>query len=183
MTEKDKVELMRRFEPFGREIPKDQVMEVIARMEAVETEGDLIRIKDAVMALNEDVAWLESEGAIGIDVVEMRNRVLEWLYALPTVPQKEYTEQQIRDAFNSGYACGMESEWVSCEEEMPIDSQEVIASVYWTDYGDTITAYGHYNARFDKWKLHSVIEGELIKGFEVIAWMPLPEPYKGGEDK
>ena len=32
MTEKDKIELMRRFEPFGREIPKDQVMSVIARV-------------------------------------------------------------------------------------------------------------------------------------------------------
>ena len=32
MTEKDKLELMRRFEPFGREIPKDQVMSVIARV-------------------------------------------------------------------------------------------------------------------------------------------------------
>lgn len=53
----------------------------------------LIRLEDAVTALNEDVAWLESEGAIGIDIVEMRNRVLEWLYELETVPQKEYTEQ------------------------------------------------------------------------------------------
>ena len=70
----------------------------------------LIRIEDAVMALNEDVAWLESEGVIGIDIVEMRNRVLEWLYALETVPQKEYTEQQIRDTFNSGFSCGIERE-------------------------------------------------------------------------
>ena len=67
--------------------------------------------------------------------------------------------------------------WVSCEEEMPIDSQEVIVSVYWTNYGDTILAYGHYNARFDKWKLYSDSEGELIKGYEVVAWMPLPTPY------
>ena len=137
----------------------------------------LIRLEDAVMALNEDVAWLESESVIGIDIVEMRNRVLEWLYELPTFPQKEYTEQQIRDTFNSGYACGMEREWVSCEDEMPIDGQEVIASVYWTEYGDTILAYGHYSARFDKWKLYSDSEGELIKGYEVVAWMPMPYPY------
>lgn len=143
----------------------------------------LIRLEDAVMALNEDVAWLESESVIGIDIVEMRNRVLEWLYALETVPQKEYTEQQIRDTFNSGYACGMEREWVSCEDEMPIDGQEVIASVYWTEYGDTILAYGHYSARFDKWKLYSDSEGELIKGYEVVAWMPLPKAWEGEKDE
>lgn len=99
----------------------------------------------------------------------------------PTVPQKEYTEQQIRDTFNSGYSCGMQNEWIT--DEPPVDGQEVIATVYWTDYGDTITAYGHYNARFDTWSLYSDVEGGLNKGFEVIAWMPLPEPYKGGEDE
>ena len=144
---------------------------------------DLIKREDAVMALNEDVAWLESEGAIGIDIVEMRNRVLEWLYELPTFPQKEYTEQQIRDTFNSGFSCGMEREWIDTEEEMPIDGQEVIASVYWTGYGDTILAYGHYNARLDNWKLYSDSEGELMKGYEVVAWMPLPEPWKGADDE
>ena len=138
---------------------------------------ELIRLEDAVIALNEDVAWLESEGAIGIDIVEMRNRVLEWLYALETVPQKEYTEQQIRDTFNSGFSCGMEREWVDTEEEMPIDGEEVLVSVYWKEYGDTILAYGHYSPRFDEWKLYSDSEGELIKGYDVTAWMPLPYPY------
>lgn len=138
---------------------------------------ELIRLEDAVKALNEDVTWLESEGAIGIDIVEMRNRVLEWLYKLPTVPQKEYTEQQIRDTFNSGFSCGIEREWIDIEEEMPIDGQEVIASVYWVNYGDTILAYGHYNARLDNWKLYSDSEGELIKGYKVVAWMPTPYPY------
>lgn len=137
----------------------------------------LIRLDDAVMALNEDVDWLEYEGVIGIDIVEMRNRVLEWLYALPTVPQKEYTEQQIRDTFNSGFSCGMEREWIDTEEEMPIDGEGVLVSVYWKEYGDTILAYGHYSSRVDEWKLYSDSEGELLKGYEVVAWMPLPQPY------
>ena len=34
----DRIELMRQIAEFGREIPKDQVMEVIARMEDVEVE-------------------------------------------------------------------------------------------------------------------------------------------------
>ena len=34
----DRIELMRQIADFGREIPKDQVMEVIARMEDVKVE-------------------------------------------------------------------------------------------------------------------------------------------------
>lgn len=109
--------------------------------------------------------------------VEASEKIIEIIREEPTVPQKEYTEQQIRDTFNSGFSCGMEREWIDTEEEMPIDGEEVLVSVYWTDYGDTILAYGHYNARVDNWKLYSDSEGELIKGYEVVAWMPMPYPY------
>lgn len=53
----------------------------------------LVRIEDAVMALNEDVTWLRSEGVAGVDVVEMRSRVLEWLYKLPTVTLADVPDQ------------------------------------------------------------------------------------------
>lgn len=138
----------------------------------------LIRLEDAVMALNEDVARLEHEGAIGIDIVEMRNRVLEWLYELPTIPQKEYAEQQVRDAFNNGFFCGNNIKWIPIDEEYPIDSEEVVVTLVWDEYGDSIIAYGHYSARFDKWKLYSDAEGEVVKGYTVKAWMPLPNPYE-----
>lgn len=108
--------------------------------------------------------------------VQASEQIIEIIREAPEVPQKEYTEQQIRDAFNSGYSCGMYNEWIT--DESPIDGQEVIATVYWTDYGDTITAYGHYNARFDTWSLYSDVEGVLNKGFEVIAWKPMSEPYR-----
>ena len=45
----DKTEAMRRFKPFGREIPKDQVMAVLARVD----EG-IVRCKDC--------KWYESGG-------------------------------------------------------------------------------------------------------------------------
>ena len=98
------------------------------------------------------------------------------------IPQKEYTEQQIRDTFNCGFSCGMDKCWIDINEECPTDSMELIATVYWEEYGDTRIACGHYNARFDSWDLYSDMEGRLYKGFRVIAWMPLPEPY-GGEQE
>lgn len=114
--------------------------------------------------------------------VQASERIIDIIREAPEVPQKEYTEQQIRDMFNCGYSCGMHNEWIT--DELPIDGQEVIATVHWMDYGDTITAYGHYNARFDTWSLYSDVEGKLNKGFEVIAWIPVPEPYREeSEDK
>lgn len=112
--------------------------------------------------------------------IEASEFIIEIIKEQPEQTEKEFTDQDIRNAFNSGYSCGMESEWIDADEELPIDSEEVVASVHWKGYGDTILAYGHYNARFDEWKLYSDSEGNLIKGYEVIAWMPLPSPYEGG---
>ena len=55
MTEKDKVELMRRFEPFGREIPKDQVMSVIARVPTTDRpKGEWIHTPNGI---DRDFVW------------------------------------------------------------------------------------------------------------------------------
>lgn len=66
--------------------------------------------------------------------------------------------------------------WIPCGERLPDERQDVYVTVLWDDYGDYITAYG-MRTRFG-WHLHSNAEGELIKGYTVIAWMPLPEPYR-----
>ena len=60
----DKTEAMRRFEPFGREIPKDQVMSVIARVPTTDrpTDGDLISRAEAIEALGEEPpVWCDEE--------------------------------------------------------------------------------------------------------------------------
>lgn len=74
-------------------------------------------------------------------------------------------------------------EWINIEEEPPIDSESVVVSVYFPDYGDTILAIGHYSPRFDQWRLYSDREGEIRSGHKVIAWMPLPEPYETKESE
>ena len=73
-------------------------------------------------------------------------------------------------------------EWTLLAEERPVDDYEIIATVYWPGDGDSIIAVGHID-RFDNWHLYSPTEGELIKGFEVIAWKTLPEPYKESDTK
>ena len=69
------------------------------------------------------------------------------------------------------------SEWIPCEERLPEERQDVYVTVFWDDYGDTITAYG-MRTQFG-WLLWNTAEGELLKGYTVTAWMPLPPCYQG----
>lgn len=70
-----------------------------------------------------------------------------------------------------------EREWIPCSDRLPKEKQEVYVTVYFIE-GDTGRAYGYMDG-FGKWHLYSVVEGTLNSGYEVIAWMPLPEPYRG----
>ena len=69
--------------------------------------------------------------------------------------------------------------WIPCNERLPEERQDVYVTVFWDNYGDTVTAYGR-RTQFG-WSLWNTVEGELLKGYTVIAWMPLPKPY--GERK
>ena len=120
MTEKDKLELMRRFEPFGREIPKDQVMSVIARVPTTDRP--------------------KGESLLG-------------------------TEMSL-------------SKWVPCSERLPSKKKAVLicdrrGNRFAGELVLTDTGY--------KWKIPLFTVWMDIEDGD--AWMPLPEPYKGGEDE
>lgn len=71
--------------------------------------------------------------------------------------------------------------WIPCNEKLPEERQDVYVTVFWDNYGDTVTAYGR-RTQFG-WSLWNTVEGELLKGYTVTAWMPLPEPWKGADDE
>ena len=59
--------------------------------------------------------------------------------------------------------------WVSCSERLPEENDEVLVT------GKVDNAL---YVDIDEW----TGSGFWINAFGVIAWMPLPEPYKGGEE-
>lgn len=71
-------------------------------------------------------------------------------------------------------------EWIPCSERLPKEDEFVgnVCKYYLIqdEYGDMHVA--HLSSR--GWE---TIESVKALGCDVVAWMPLPEPYKGGEDE
>lgn len=68
-----------------------------------------------------------------------------------------------------------EQRWIPCSERLPEDEEEVIVSVR-DDSGDNTLDYsscGWYACAGDFW----VVDNEANE--RVVAWMPLPKPWKG----
>ena len=68
--------------------------------------------------------------------------------------------------------------WIPCSERLPEYRKTVLISTFWgvkTGFLDGTEAYG------DFWE---IIEDDATAALHsVYAWMPLPEPYHGGEEQ
>lgn len=64
----------------------------------------------------------------------------------------------------------LELPWIPCSERMPVLDKAVLATTAWNDV--TIA----WRVGIDEWRIH---EGNTnAETDDLIAWMPLPEPYK-----
>ena len=74
-----------------------------------------------------------------------------------------------------------ESRWISVNERLPETAFGCLVTVYETDRrtGEEFEAILPYAVGYDG-ETWNDIDGEVIP-FEVIAWRPLPEPYKENE--
>lgn len=125
--------------------------------------------------------------------------------SIPIIP-KEHRKifKSIDDAFETGWnealSCANmlpsaqpEPHWIPCSERLPEEDTEVLISYrYKEGEGDTdhvnidITSYG--TTCFGGREIHTLKEWRqpfdyFHANYEVIAWMPLPEPYKGGDSE
>lgn len=95
------------------------------------------------------------------------------------------------DAVNAQPAVDIAPRWIPVTERLPEEDKEVLISYrYKEGEGDTshvnidITTYGqmYFGGRRIEGVKHWRAPFEYFENnYEVIAWMPLPEPYKGGE--
>ena len=82
---------------------------------------------------------------------------LEWGWSEETV-----------DAIKMGIHALEETKWISCSEKMPEDNTDVIVCFY----SGTVTEMRYWrNGIFQGIYEHTAKT--------IVAWMPLPEPYKG----
>lgn len=67
--------------------------------------------------------------------------------------------------------------WRLCKEELPYEQEEVIVSVC-DDSADHVYYYTAVAWMFDNGRW--ICDNEFLQG-KVVAWQPLPKPYKGGD--
>ena len=71
-------------------------------------------------------------------------------------------------------------EWIPCSERLPESGQRCLVSVVWGDEGaKTYSVYDAVYGSDAKWHSHNY-EGMIccLIYCKVVAWQPLPEPYK-----
>jgi len=112
---------------------------------------------------------------------EIKSWVDTFLLRRPNVEDRNYLE---------AIKCYMDKvdrpqgEWISASERLPEDMQKVLV---WFEY----YRYGDYNCMYPTYGFCYVIDGKwswFINGetgwqdARIIAWMPLPKPYKEEEN-
>lgn len=107
------------------------------------------------------------------------------------VEDGDYHASGIEYELNDLPSAQPEQRWIPCSERLPEEDTEVLISYrYKEGEGDTdhvnidITSYG--TTCFGGREIHTLKEWRqpfdyFHANYEVIAWMQLPEPYKGGE--
>ena len=117
-------------------------------------DGDLIRRQEAIFAL---IDWLTDY--LPSQQGKTRKTLYERIKELPSAQQ-----------------------WIPCSEKMPKPNRhtESNVDVYYlaqTEFGDMIVA--SYNESHEGKTWWEQMYSYRIFDDEIVAWMPLPEPYKG----
>ena len=101
------------------------------------------------------------------------------------IPYEQIVEQVKNDvdfiaeqAYRKGYALGKYESaphWIPCSERLPEVGRNVLLSV-----GGVYTAEGCLRADGDwcQFRWESLLRKDMVG-----AWMPMPEPYRGGEEE
>ena len=91
------------------------------------------------------------------------NAAIDIIIAVPSVQpdMSEYSDKLWKAAYERGKAEPQQM-WIPCSERLPEERQEILATTTDNAWGDVVIIRTYYK--------------EMHKS--VIAWMPLPEPYR-----
>ena len=72
--------------------------------------------------------------------------------------------------------------WIPCSERLPSEDGRYLVCMSWEYDNMEVLRWA------DGWNCHRNYDGKIsreseIDGTDIIAWMPLPTPYKGGDDE
>lgn len=84
--------------------------------------------------------------------------------------------KDLQKAFDALDLWMQHEKWIPCSERLPRDDEEVIVTCL-DDSGDTPFSYTTTG-----WHFKGMWVCNDERCMFVIAWMPLPEPYKGGQE-
>jgi len=94
-------------------------------------------------------------------------------------------QNAISQGFNVGYKAGIEqkTKWIPCSEQVPMVSDEYL--ITWTcEWNGKLMrsiSIAEYDAEAEEWNTDAYIRN-YSREVGIIAWMPLPEPYKEAEN-
>lgn len=140
--------------------------------------SDLISRADAIEAVKKrlyETAMNNMEhGDIYTDIAE--NRIGIWLSALPSADAVEY-ESTVTLNIPISISAEAVQGWIPCSERLPSESGDYLCTIPLDEvdtYTEVLTFHkGNFYEVDDEWG--------TIYYDDVIAWMPLPTPYKGGD--
>ena len=94
-------------------------------------------------------------------------------------PDYSYEADMVRRLKEAQSADATQGEWIPCSERLPNESGEYLATIPLDadeTYTEVLTFHkGRFYEDDDEW-------GATYHD-DVLAWMPLPTPYKGGDDE
>ena len=102
----------------------------------------------------------------------------ELLTAFPVDDEPTLTKSCVRMTIKNMPTIEPEQRWIPCSERLPEESGQYIITVKYVHvdgYEDLYAEHGEWDG--DRWDMFCF--GHCGKVEDIVAWMPLPEPFKG----
>ena len=135
---------------------------------------------DAIMDADVCVTWngvISDDDAVDIAIKSTKGSVISSIVNMPSAQpdMSEYSDKLWERAYERGKA-EAQQRWIPCSERLPEENGQYLITVKYVHvdgYDDIYAEHGEWTD--GKWDMFCF--GHCGKVENIIAWMPLPEPY------